>query len=58
MLEEFGGLPCRRMVLLCIPIDQRVNPRAKSTQSESFFQETSPPLYLRSGFSPPDFPGM
>jgi hypothetical protein len=54
-LEEFGGLPCRCMVPLRTPHNQRVNPRAKSIRSESFLAETSPPTYLRTCFSPPDF---
>ena len=57
MLEEFGGLPCRRMVPLRAPHNQRVNPRAKSIQSASFLPETSTPSYLRTCCSPPDFHG-
>jgi hypothetical protein len=57
LLDEFGGLPCRRMVLLRVLNVQRVNLRAKSIQSEGFLPETSPPLYLRTCFSPPEFRG-
>jgi hypothetical protein len=58
MLEQLGGLPCRRMAPVRVPNNQRVNPRAKPIHCERFLPETSPPSYLRNCFSPPDFPGM
>ena len=57
MLEEFGGLPCRCMVPVRAPNNQRVNPRAKSIRSAGFLSEAPPPTYLRTCFSPPDFRG-
>jgi hypothetical protein len=57
MLEEFGGMPCRRMVPCRAPLSQQVNLRAQSIHSESFIAEFSPPSYLRNCFSPPDYRG-